>query len=110
MPSKEDVILQRNINIGCRLNLIIGDASDLTPLNNYRSDIRNRKFYGLVLVHFSPDEEKVISRTINAACRADIDTVGKLRIKTIEELTQINGISRASAHFLDEAFKHPTLT
>jgi hypothetical protein len=107
--SKEEVATQRNIKIGQRLNLVVGDVDGTTPLINYTAVIQNRRFYDQVrAAQFSSAELRTINKSVYAALRAGINVIGELRIKTIGELAQIDGIGRCSAHFLDEAFKHPT--
>jgi DNA-directed RNA polymerase alpha subunit len=108
MNPKEEAAIQKNIAAGQRLNLVIGDVADTTPLKSYRAELSNRRFYGQVLAaEFSSDELGTINRCVNAAVRAGIEVVGALRIKTTEELVQIDGIGIRGAHFLGEAFKHP---
>lgn len=114
MSTKETSSLKRDrdIALGQTLNDVIGDPESTLPLSDFMVNDSNRVFYGHVLIQtrLSPKEFGKYNRLLRATIRAGIDTVGALRIKTIEELAQIEGIGRESAYILEEAFKHPSST
>ncbi len=109
MTTNSEIILQRNINLGKKFNLLIGDVPSLASPQEYLIDLKNnpQRWFNTNIYDFTSTERRNLNAAINSALRAGFNTVGSIRISTLRQLDSVYYIGTNRAKLLEEAFKHP---